>query len=346
MPEIYYDEPLSLDYNTVHKIAKPPLPYVPGNELRVVRHDPPPPAPPRWRRVDLEYEAAREREEVDALTRCLLHPPAEGKLIPQQSIRLQILDTIRAEDGHPAQLVTVRAISEDSSIVHDEVVAKFYDPLYYNHYSDDVNPFLCADRQYAWEAAAYSRLSGSQITEIPAYYGSYSLEIPVANKSRFVRLILIQKINGTPMDKLSPNDFSLSQRQAIMKGIVDVESQVYKNDVRHLDLHPRNVIVQNVSSARPKVVIIDFGKCYIGRSYDPEEEPEEEQAMLPGTYISPRVRWSVADEGNFRVRPFEEWITWNWNAWLKSEYKDDEVTDYMAAHWGPESTDIWPPGCE
>lgn len=345
MPELYYDEPLSLDYNTAHNIAKPPFPYVPGNELSVVRHDPPPP-PPCWSRVGLEYETFRERREVDALTRCLLHPPAEGKLITQESIRLQILNTIRAEDGKPAQLVTVRVISGDNSIVHDEVVAKFYDPLYYNHYSDDVDPFLYAHREYTREAAAYSRLSGSQTTGIPAYYGSYSLEVPVGSDSRFVRLILIQKIEGTPMNKLSPHNFSLSQRQAIMKGIVDVESQVYKNDVRHCDMHPRNVIINNVSSAQPKIVLIDFGDCLLGRSYDPEEEPEEEQAMLPGTYISPRVRWCVANGINYLVTDFEEWITWNWNAWLKSEYKDDEVTEYITTHWEPESTDIWPPGCE
>lgn len=343
---LFSNEPWSLDYNTAHKIAKPPFPYVPGNELTVVRHYPPPP-PPSWSSVNLKYQARREREQVDVLTRCLRHPPGEGKLISQESLRLQILDTIRAEDGKAAQLVTVRVIPGDgSSLVlgHDEVVAKFYDPLYYNHYLDDIDPFRCADREYTREAAAYSRFS--KVTRIPKYYGSYSLEIPVANESRFVRLVLIQKIDGITMNQLSPHDLSLSQRQAIMKGILDVESQIYKNDVRNLDIHPRNVIVQNVSSARPKIVIIDFGASFLGRSYDPEGEPEEEQAMLPGTYISPRVRWGVKNERHFLVMNFKEWITWNWNAWLKSEYQDDEVTDYITAHWGPESTDIWPPGCE
>lgn len=72
-----------------------------------------------------------------------------------------------------------------------------YDPLYYNHYSDDVDPFLCADREYRREVAAYTRLSTSDsVTRIPKYYGSCSLEIPAKDKSRFVRLILIQKIEG------------------------------------------------------------------------------------------------------------------------------------------------------
>jgi hypothetical protein len=64
-----------------------------------------------------------------------------------------------------------------------------------------------------------------------------ALDIPPAgeNSSRFVRLILIQKIDGIPMDKLVPGDLSLSTRQAIMKRILDVESQIYKHDVRNLD---------------------------------------------------------------------------------------------------------------
>lgn len=344
---LFSNEPWSVDYNTAHKIAKPPFLYVPGNELCVVRHCPPS-RPPSWSRVDLEYEARREREQVDIITRCLRHPPGKGKLITQEALRLQILDTIRAEDGKSTQLVTVRVISGDNSIMpaHDEIVAKFYDPLYYNHYLDEIDPFLCADREYTREAAAYSRLSTLQIAGIPEYYGSYSLEIPVANASRFVRLILIQKIDGIPMNKLSPHDLSLSQRRAIMKGILDVESQIYKCDVRNLDIHPRNVIVQNLSSVRPRIVIVDFGFSLLGRSYDPEGEPEEEQAMLPGTYISPRVRWGVRNERHFLVMNFKEWITWDWNAWLQSEYKGDEVTDYIRAHWGLESTDIWPFGCE
>lgn len=336
---------LSDDYNTVHNIAKPPFPYVPGNEFDVIRHHPP---PAKWFGVGLRYAAAREREEVDVLTRCLRHPPAEGRFSPppQESFRLRILDNVRAEDGKVAQLVTVRVLS-GGDLCGRDVVAKFYDPLYYDHASDDVNPFLCADRQYAWETASYSRLSSAGVMGIPEYYGSYSLEIPVGDASRFIRLILIQKIHGITMNKLDPKDPSLSQhqRQAIMKGIIDIESEIYKNDIQHFDIHPRNVIVKDPFSSSPEVTIIDFGYVLFGRSLDPEEL-EEEQAMLPGTYISPRIRWKVRNERHLFVMRFKEWITWNWNAWLQREYKEDEVTDYMRSQWGSESTDVWPPGCE
>jgi hypothetical protein len=65
--------------------------------------------------------------------------------------------------------------------------------------------------------------TSDSVKRIPKYYGSYSLEITVIDKSRFVRLILIQKIEGTAMNKLNPQDSSFHLRQAIMKGILDVE---------------------------------------------------------------------------------------------------------------------------
>ena len=65
------------------------------------------------------------------------------------------------------------------------------------------------------------------------------------------------------MNKLNPQGFSLHQRQAIMKGILDVELEIYKHDVRNLDIHPRNVMVQHIDSrgtsgSNPESVIIEF----------------------------------------------------------------------------------------
>jgi hypothetical protein len=143
---LYSDEPWSLDYNTAHEIPKPPFPYVPGKELTVVRHHPP--SPPssylHGLSVNLEYKARREREQVDVVTRCLLHPPAEGELV-QNKVRMEILNIIRAEDGKSSQVVTVRILSGDNVdlLGRDDLVAKFYDPLYHNHYQDNVDPFLC-----------------------------------------------------------------------------------------------------------------------------------------------------------------------------------------------------------
>lgn len=110
------DEPWSLDYNTAHGIPKLPFPYVPGKELSVVHHHPPPPPSSYLRSLwmNLEYKARREREQVDVVTMYLLHPPAEGELVQDEVLRMEVLNIIRAEDGKSSQMVTIRIISGDN----------------------------------------------------------------------------------------------------------------------------------------------------------------------------------------------------------------------------------------
>jgi hypothetical protein len=55
------------------------------------------------------------------------------------------------------------------------LVAKVYDPLYFNDSEGYLNPFLCMDRSYTHEANAYMALNEFQGQWIPRYYGSYSL---------------------------------------------------------------------------------------------------------------------------------------------------------------------------
>lgn len=165
---------LSLDYNTSNGLEKPKLPYLPGNQFSVVSHRPPPPTDGR---VSLTFKTARERELVDVVTRCQNRPPLEGKLIPKERFNLKTLETIRVGDGKSAQVVSVRILS-GPRLVDLELVAKLYDPLYYDHSSDDADPFLCVDRHYTHETAAYVHLSGS-VNIIPRYYGSYSWKVSV-----------------------------------------------------------------------------------------------------------------------------------------------------------------------
>ncbi|KAL2005427.1 hypothetical protein VTN00DRAFT_2638 [Thermoascus crustaceus] len=89
------------------------------------------------------------------------------------------------------------------------LLAKFYDPLYFDHVQDDADPFLCVDRAYTHEAAAYEMLKPLQRTIIPRYYGSFTLELSIPNKEaiRSVRFILLELVVGIDMTKLNPADF-------------------------------------------------------------------------------------------------------------------------------------------
>lgn len=324
--------PLSLDYNSAHGIKKPKLPYLQGDQFSVVSHRPPPPTNGR---VSLKSKTARERQHVDIVTRCQMHPPLEGKLIPEERFNLEVLETIRVGDGKSSQVVSVRILS-GPKFVGLEVVAKFYDPLYYDHSSDDVDPFLCVDRDYTHETATYVHLSGS-LNVVPRYYGSYSWEVSVnENQSRLVRLILIEKINGPSMDRMDPQMLTVELRKSIMKGVVDAESQLYQRNVRHGDIHPRNVLVQRLedTSDCPVITLVDFGRAVIGRSYDPTD-PEEEEQYLPGTYISPLLRWTMSDPWSSYPCVFKNWITWDWQSWLEDEYQGDEITEHMRVLWPP-----------
>lgn len=82
-----------------------------------------------------------------------------------------------------------------------------------------------------------------------------------------------------------------------MRQITGIESRFYEKDLKHRDIHPRNINVRglqdkNVSTLR--VVIFDFGSADIGRSCY-KDDPEAEMELLPGTYISPILRWHTEE---------------------------------------------------
>jgi serine/threonine protein kinase len=208
------------------------------------------------------------------LDRCLLHPPAPGAT-GDSTIQLKIVDLVRAGDRHCAQLVTVQMdhVPPTKGLpIHENLLAKFYDPLYFNHEQDDVDPFLFTNQDYSIETAIYNKVPFLQGTIIPRFYGLFTLELPVPEKSttRPVRLILMERVPGKSMDQLRPKDYSQSERQDIMKVIIDAESLLYTHGVWHKDVHPRNVMLvidgSSVETPRPRVVIIDFGKAWINRS--------------------------------------------------------------------------------
>ncbi|KAK2735608.1 hypothetical protein FQN55_002192 [Onygenales sp. PD_40] len=254
---------------------------------------------------------------------------------------LEIIDAIRAGDNHSAQLVTVlvKQVSPQNTLPTDtKLPAKIYDPLYYDHEQDDADPFLCVDRDYSQETAVYRSLPNLYGTIIPRYFGSFTLKLPVDSKTtRSVRLILMEIVPGTSMQQLKPTDFSQLQRQAIMKAVIDAETLLYTYNISHGDRHPRNTLVVNAAEAsnRRRVVIIDFGRSSIGRT----PFLEEEERYLPGVEISPLLRWNEA-WGFWHA--FDEWIDWDWQAWLEDNYAGtrDSITDHMRSNaWNRHGSD-------
>ena len=259
----------------------------------------------------------RDFENADSLI------PSRGSL-RSGFAELEIAQFIRAGDQQTSQLFAVRVLSSSSTThrlppANETLVAKLYDPLYFDHEQDDADPFICVDLAYRREAAAYTQLKCLQGGPIPRYFGSYSLSMPVAYKgitdARQVRRILMEHISGADLTQLRPSQFSQAERQTIMKAIVDAETALYNRDVANQDLYPRNVTIPNSNSAphvsqTQPIVFVDLDHAWTSRA----PFPWCRDHLLPGVPVTPLLRL-------IRCRPqFTHWVDWNWPSWIEKHY--------------------------
>ncbi|KAK9237751.1 hypothetical protein V1525DRAFT_149607 [Lipomyces kononenkoae] len=217
----------------------------------------------------------------------------------------------------------------------ERLVAKIYDPLYFDDDDGYLNPFRCVDKHYTHEAHAYAELSDLQGHLVPKYYGSFSLDLCVGSKMRCVRLIVIEFIPGVAMGDANPACYSQPARQNIMKAVVDFETTLYTRNILHPDLHPRNIILisGSDSGAPERLFFIDFGGAIFGRTWDGSDVGNAK--LFSGTYISPLLRWHVACNPTLH---FYDWVNWDWQSWLEAEYKRtaSTVTEEMRKVYLPD----------
>lgn len=131
---------------------------------------------------------------------------------------------------------------------------------------------------------------------IPEYYGSYSLDIPVGTSTkRHVRLILIQSIRGWSMRDICPRTVPQQVRQDIIKSLIEFDTLAYTRDIIIADKHTRNIMLTKTGDERMYItVFINFGDVRFGRTGYYSHMPEIEEIFLPGTYVSPLLRWHQA----------------------------------------------------
>ncbi|KKZ62324.1 hypothetical protein EMCG_00398 [[Emmonsia] crescens] len=305
-------------------LPKPSVPYVEGWVFTVQSHIPPPPM-----RVTKDccrnFQAGRaERRKLRPVERCLRHPPLPGS-IESCTVTLRIHDLLRVGDGCNAQVFTAQVLETRPHLPgfqpNRKLVAKIYDPLYFNDEEGFINPFLCVDKHYTHEVHAYGVLSKSLAQLVPRFYGSYSLNIPEGSEMRTVRLILMEYVLGISMQQANPERFSCSSRQEIMKSVIDFESQVYKQDILLTDLSPRNVIMVEKPGfdAKLDLLFLDFADALFGRRRD--DPVVMESNLFLGRYISPLLRWDKT-----MAMQFNDWIDWGWQPWIEAEYAHTATT--------------------
>ncbi|CAI7626392.1 unnamed protein product [Penicillium manginii] len=172
------------------------------------------------------------------------------------------------------------------------------------------------DRLYTHESHAYEAVKGLQGLEIPRYYGSYSISLPISpgsQQNREVRMILIEFINGPSMGDIW--------------GTLVITSQLE-------DLAPRNVmLVGPVEQAG--VVFVDFGDVLL-KLCRANSVTEVESRYL-GQYVSPLLRWVHSPPSEFF-----RMVGWDWQSWVEREFANTEstITPEMRKDWDNEGIEM------
>lgn len=313
---------------------KPALPYDPGLVLEAQACAPPPPPPPPFFGTTAKGQVEHDIEHLPPLEACLRHPPPGGSL-RHERVRLEVKRQVRVRDLVSAQLMQVRILDRRGRKAQSElpdpanstaIVAKLYDPLYSDWENGRLDPFQSSDHAFAAETKAYLHLKQVYGSLVPRYFGSYSVEVPVPGDNtihtRPVRAILYEYISGSPLDEIEADNYSTSQRKAIMTAVINAYSILTQMDVAPLDFHPRNIILVSANEGeKAEVRLIDFGMAWSG-------ERMERDGYVPKPELEPRVdiveHWydkTMRDS----MRDFAWLVDWPWNEWLVEEYGKDRL---------------------
>ncbi|KAB8275519.1 hypothetical protein BDV30DRAFT_64715 [Aspergillus minisclerotigenes] len=305
--------------------GKPEPSYTVGWRSNCTVHPHEPPRPTLVTRGSCRNFAADrlEKSQLSPVERCLKHPPLPGLNKPDK-VDLEIIEVKKVGNNQNPQVVVVEALGHIQGLEKRErAVAKFYDLLYFDDDEGFLNPFACVDRHYTHESAAYITLAHLMGKKIPKFYGSFSVSIRAdESRTRTVRLILLEYIPGKTMLAADPQDYDQLSRQALLKSAIDFESLVYERDVLLTDFTLRNIILVDSASCsgKPGLVFLDFGGALFGRTRDDVVAVAYRASLFLGTYISPLLRWAKLPSD------FEQWVDWDWQAWLEQNYGHTKET--------------------
>ncbi|KAF2654341.1 hypothetical protein K491DRAFT_693980 [Lophiostoma macrostomum CBS 122681] len=210
---------------------------------------------------------------------------------------LEVTSCVRVGADVGAQLVSVNG----------NMLAKIYDPLYYNGYSyhcpefrtDTINS---AEIHFERGVAAYTELQRSEAARklIPGYHGSWTLQIatPVGKIDRQivhyrqVRMILMEYCRGKCMASIKPRTLTRKVRSAILVKVLEADAVLKHAGVEQNDLYPRNIMLIGTDYLTPslEVKVVDFGNASIDRLSEYYQLHKKLQARWPGKMESPILK--------------------------------------------------------
>ncbi|TLD11350.1 hypothetical protein PgNI_06505 [Pyricularia grisea] len=335
--------------------VRPANPYRKGLELKVCRHEPPPPFGLQCYGDNPYPPGIRDHVRRKTLTRmtlvdlCLSQPPIEGVTRADEWRELEVVQELAVRDDHGAQVVVCRL--KDDAVQGRKYVAKIFDPLYYS-FADNLvgnhprDTCMQADQDYAVETAAYEELKDSRLAgdSIPAYYGSWTFDMPLelpepnGRQIRHVRMVLMEHVQGARlMLDMDPTALSDETRLRIVARVAEINAALINQGVYHDDVNQRNILVRlagDDDAGEERVVLFDFNMAWVRRIdyqhswYDEDwEEHKEFTALLygphkpfhPATHHWDRVpfwqefkNWLPDRFQGESMRPYQEWLLEAW----------------------------------
>ena len=318
--------------------GKPSLPYKLGFEFTAFSREPPSPADI----YDAIWVRSKNRHELtqSQIKYCLAESVEDAQSGSQTkegpcgiSKKLHITSLIQVGSSCGAQVVGV----------DNDMVAKIFDPLYYEEYEEGwwkQDVVKRARDDYVREAAAYDKLRASKTAAkiTPKFYGAWSTTIttPIDNgdtKDRTVRLILIQQLHGQCMRSINPRKLRKRVRSKALMKVLDAEAVLYEAGITHWNFRPQNIMINIPSGDDPdiKVHIVDFAQSKI------VELKGDRLSKLRNKYLgricSPCVRF-YRDMTMFSAYGWCSSKDMGAEKWLWRHYKTDER--YFVVNWDPE----------
>ena len=318
-------------------------PYNLGFTTFAQRHEPPNPFDPGFT-GNYSPEKLADLRTMSHTDFCMSYQPISGRTVSDQTTTLSITSIIRTGPRTGAQLV----------VVNNSTVAKIYDPLYYDP-SDGPDVVMKADQAYSHEAAAYAHLQNSPEVSnlVPNFHGSWTINVSTAihtdgrteSRSREVRLILIEHLDGICMLKKDPRTLSEHARSVILAQCIDAEVRLLNTGLDHMDFVPRNIILQGCDYQTPsiKVKILDFEWCHLYKHPNYPDQKFAQKCIESNKKWAPMLVNPVKRWRNLEVYAHLGWCSENedeWLSWLWDVFGNDDR--YRPVHWDPNTPEIAP----
>ncbi|VUC22960.1 unnamed protein product [Clonostachys rosea] len=236
----------------------PEFPYRSGFTAQIRRHTPPSPFGYRGYTWEFKQRGRPWGSISDQANWCMRHPYPATPPHPDQTIHeLKLLEGIATGDSRGIQVF--HCAVDTKELMGLALVAKIYDPMYYD--SEDLGQDVTwlAARDYASEAACYEDLEASGVdgAMTPKYYGSWTFDLPITStegavETRPVYLTLNEYIPAPSMRTLLLNrsayEIPPQKRLDILGQIFETCCQLEFHGVSTHDLAPRNILISGIET--------------------------------------------------------------------------------------------------